>query len=115
MKQDQAMSIKPLEDIPSTREQFERKLVDVQADYPLDGDIPIIEVTKELFQALLKGRKGAYLTYGDPGVKVFVQGTVEDIEREENLSADEFHRLSIERMRADRASEKSKAERKTAK
>lgn len=49
-----------------------------------------IEVSEKLFKYLLKNSKSPYLTYGDPGIKVYLAGTREEIEREERMSAEQY-------------------------
>ena len=49
-----------------------------------------IEVSEKLFKYLLKNSKSKYLTYGDPGIKVYLAGTREEIEREERMSAEQY-------------------------
>jgi hypothetical protein len=56
-----------------------------------------LEVTKEFFQALTRGTKTNYLTYGSPGVKIYMQGTKPAIDAEENLSAEDWRTLEIKR------------------
>jgi len=49
-----------------------------------------IEVGEKLFKYLLKNSKSKYLTYGDPGVKVYLQGTREKYDKEDNMTAEQF-------------------------
>lgn len=58
----------------------------------MDG-LDAIEVTEKLFKHLAKNSKTKYLTYGKPGIKVFVEGTRDAIEAEESLSAEAYHDL----------------------
>ncbi len=53
----------------------------------MDGK-EFIEVSPKLYSYLLKNAKSPYITYGDPGIKVYKAGTREDIEREEAMSAE---------------------------
>jgi len=55
----------------------------------MDGE-EYIEVSEKLFKYLLKNAKSPYLTYGDPGIKVFIAGTREEIEREEKMTAEQY-------------------------
>lgn len=50
-----------------------------------------VEVTEKLFKYLLKRAKSEYLTYGDPGIKVFLQGTREGIEERERMNAEQYN------------------------
>lgn len=52
-----------------------------------------VEVTEKLFKYLLKNAKSKYITYGDPGIKVFLAGTKDKILREESMSADAYHSM----------------------
>lgn len=49
-----------------------------------------IEVGEKLFKYLLKNSKSPYLTYGDPGIKVYLKGTRDKLEREEKMSAEAY-------------------------
>lgn len=49
-----------------------------------------IEVTERLFKHLIKGAKTKYITYGNPGIKVFMKGTRDKIEREESMNAEDY-------------------------
>jgi hypothetical protein len=62
-----------------------------------------VEVTPELFQYLVKKAKTKYLTYGDPGVKVYKAGTREEIEREENMNAEHYHEHIMKKRMAEHA------------
>lgn len=50
-----------------------------------------VEVSQKLFDYLVKRNKTRYLTYGDPGIKVYVHGTRDEIEKEENMTAEEHY------------------------
>lgn len=96
----------------STKKEKEPKAIDSYKDFdeammaihrdPEMHDEPYLEVTEKLFSALTKGSKTAYLTVGNPGVKVFKTGTREQIEAEEALPADAFRDLEIRRKRGER-------------
>lgn len=53
-------------------------------------DIDSIEVGEKLFKHLMRNSKAKYLTYGNPGIKVYLAGTRDQIEREENMSAEAY-------------------------
>ncbi len=53
-----------------------------------DGD-RYVEVTDVFFKLLTKGKNTPYISYGNPTVKVFREGTVDEIEKSESRSADE--------------------------
>ncbi len=61
---------------------------------------PYVEVTKELFDRLNDDPVSKYMTYGSPGIKVFVEGTRLEIEAEEKNSAEAQHEINIRRMKA---------------
>lgn len=61
------------------------------------GDEPCLEVSEKLFGALTRGQKTSYLTYGQPGIKVFKVGTQDQIEREEAMPAEANRDLQIKR------------------
>ena len=51
-----------------------------------------LEVSGDLFNYLVKNHKTPYLTYGNPGVKVFKEGTRQKIMEFEKLNPDEQQR-----------------------
>lgn len=54
-------------------------------------------VTKRVFDYLLRGNKSESLTYGDPAVRIFLEGTKEEIERKEKMTAEQVHELGAKR------------------
>lgn len=62
-----------------------------------------VEVSEKMFKYLLRKSKSKYLTYGDPGIKVFQVGTREEIEREESLSAEQYHEHIMRKKMAEHA------------
>jgi hypothetical protein len=50
-----------------------------------------VEVGEKLFRYLLKNSKSKFLTYGDPGLKVYLVGTREQLEKEQKMSAEDYH------------------------
>lgn len=46
-------------------------------------------VDDQLFRFLMKNHKGTYLTYGDPGVKVYLEGKKEEADMIEAMTAEE--------------------------
>lgn len=77
---------------------FQKALMSIHAQ--TSGETHI-EVTPKLFAALSQGRATNYLTYGSPGVKVYLHGTRGDIEAEERMGLDEFRTLEIKRKRGE--------------
>lgn len=50
-----------------------------------------IEVGPRLFKYLTKNTKTEYVTYGDPGIKVYLKGTREENERLDRMTAEQKH------------------------
>lgn len=74
--------------------QFDAAVLDIHRNIEQYDD-PYLEVTPEFFQALSKGTKTTYMTYGKPGIKVYIKGTKEGIDNEEKMSADEWRTRKI--------------------
>lgn len=55
-------------------------------------------VSERVMKYLLRGNKSEYLTYGDPGLKIFLEGTKEEIERRERMSAEQYHEYYMKKM-----------------
>ena len=53
----------------------------------LDG-IECLTVNEKLFSYLAKNSNGSYITYGSPGVKVYKEGSKEETDKFESLSAE---------------------------
>jgi hypothetical protein len=70
--------------IDSPRE-FEMAVANAQ----MEGD-EHIEVSERLFNHLVKKAKTPYLTYGKPGIKIFKEGTKEEIQRIEKMNAEDY-------------------------
>lgn len=72
-----------------------RELEDAHLEFQRDpgGCHPdtYLEVTPEFFTALSRGAKTAYLTYGKPGIKIFIEGTRSKILESERMDPT-FHR-----------------------
>lgn len=49
------------------------------------------EVTPEFFSALTKGCKTNYLTYGSPGIKIYIKGTKEACDRDDAMTVEHRH------------------------
>ena len=58
-------------------------------------NLEYVEVSERLYKFLLKNRESNYLTYGDPGIKVYRAGTKKKCDREDNMPPE---RLYQERM-----------------
>jgi hypothetical protein len=54
------------------------------------NDEEFIEVGEKLFKYLLKNSKSRYLTYGSPGIKIYLKGTREALEKEEKMSGEQY-------------------------
>lgn len=63
-------------------QEFSRAIAFAQAEGKKD-----IEVTQKMFEFLVKNNPTKYLTYGHPGVRVYVSGTKDKIEKEEKMDA----------------------------
>lgn len=72
----------------------------------MDG-IEYVEVGEKLFKYLLRGAKTRYLTYGNPGIKVFLKGTMDDILDEEEMSAEDYGNVVARRRHAEVQAEKA--------
>lgn len=81
----------------SSYRDFDAAVMDIHRNIT-DHDDPSLEVTEELFGALTKGQKTNYLTYGSPGIKVFLAGTRAQIEIDEALPAEKTRDLEIKRI-----------------
>lgn len=62
-----------------------------------------VEVSERLFNYLIKNQKTAYITYGDPGIKVFKTGTRAGIAKEERMSAEEYADYAARKKMAEHA------------
>jgi len=60
-------------------------------------DIEYLEVTQKLMEKLMKDSEVESITYGKPGVRVFVEGARERILGQEALSTEEFRELEIKK------------------
>jgi hypothetical protein len=47
-------------------------------------------VTERLFKYLIKNQTTRYLTYGDPGVKVYKEGTKKECDKEDKMNAEAY-------------------------
>jgi hypothetical protein len=58
-----------------------------------------LEVSERLFRYLTKDPNTKSLTYGSPGIKVYVKGTREEIERLERMSVEQYnqHLVSLKK------------------
>lgn len=60
----------------------------------LDG-VEHLEVSEKLFKYLLKNSKSRYITYGNPGVKVYLAGTKDKYDYEDSLNAEAHHEYLV--------------------
>lgn len=91
------MADTPGEDVIDDPDSFRMAVAHAQ----MEG-IDHVIVTEKVMKYLLRGHKGVSLTYGDPGVRVYLQGTKEDLDRKEKLSAEAFHEQYMAEMRGER-------------
>lgn len=85
-------STKEDEKVCSTPEDFRMAIGRAQ----MDG-LDYVEVTDDLFSYLVKNQKTPYLTYGDPGIKVFKTGTRAQILQEESMNAEDHANMMARR------------------
>lgn len=50
-----------------------------------------IEVSERVYKYLLKNNISRYITYGDPGVKIYLAGTKEENDDIDRMSAEAYH------------------------
>jgi len=58
-----------------------------------------IEVSERLFRELVSGQETPYLTYGDPGIKIYIKGTKSSIDTLEKMSAQEHYEHTMKEMK----------------
>lgn len=80
---------------------FDEALMAIHRDPDMHDD-PYLEVTEKLFLSLTKGQKTPYLIVGNPGVRVFKVGTKNQIEGEEDMTAEAYRELEIKRKRGEK-------------
>lgn len=73
---------------------FNSALLDLQSNIDQDK-YPHLEVSEQLFMALSRGRKLDSMTYGHPGVRIFKEGTSDDILEYESVSAEKHREREI--------------------
>lgn len=81
-------------DVIDNPEEFRMAVANAQ----MEG-VDHVVVTEKVLKYLLRGNKSESLTYGDPGVRVFLEGTKDEIERVERMNAEQFHEHYIKKMR----------------
>ena len=69
------------------------------AQAQMDG-IDHVIVSERVMKYLSRGHNITSLTYGDPGVRVYLVGTKEDTDRKERLTAEQFHEVQTKEFRA---------------
>lgn len=55
-----------------------------------------LEVSERLFKYLVKDANSKFLTYGQPGIKVYKAGTREQLERDQHMSSDDYYKRLVE-------------------
>lgn len=84
----------PKSDVIDNPEDFRMAIAEAQmagADH--------VVVSERVLKYLLRGNKSESLTYGEPGIRVFLEGTKDEIERVERFSAEQYHEHHIKKMR----------------
>lgn len=84
----------PKETVINDPEEFRMAVANAQ----MEGVDHVI-VTERVLNYLLRGNKGMSLTYGNPGVRVYLEGTKADTDRMEKLTAEAYHEEYIKKMR----------------
>jgi hypothetical protein len=74
---------------------FQYAIGKAQMEMQEGGGDGVVEVSKELFSYLVKNQKTPYLTYGNPGVKVYLEGTREKCEIHDSLSAEDAYSRAV--------------------
>lgn len=69
----------------STPEDFRAAIGNAQ----MEG-IESVEVSEDLFKYLIKNQNTRYITYGDPGVKVYRTGTKAECDKEDKMNAEAY-------------------------
>jgi len=59
--------------------------------------IGYVEVTDRLFNYLVKNQVTRYLTYGDPGIKVYKDGTKDQYDKEDSMNAEAYAEMLAKR------------------
>ena len=57
--------------------------------YQMEG-LDHMEVGPKLFKYLLKNSKSPYLTYGAPGIKIYLKGTMKDLLKVDKMSGEQY-------------------------
>lgn len=64
------------------------------------NNVHALEVTDKLFRYLTRDSDSPFITYGDPGIKVYKVGTRQDIEGRQNMTAELYHEYLSEQRKA---------------
>ncbi len=67
----------------------------------MDG-IQHLEVTEKLFAYLTRNSDTKYLTYGDPGLKIYKAGTKDAIEKVESMNAEAYNDYLVKKKLAEK-------------
>lgn len=65
------------------------------ANAQMDG-VPYLFVSERVMQYIVRGKKDVSVTYGDPGVRLYVKGTKEGLDELESLPGEKFHERMTE-------------------
>lgn len=87
-------------DHPNSMVDFNDALLELQAHIH-EEPMPTMEVDPKFFLALCKGRVQESITYGNPGVRVFPAGKMDDVLDAENVTAEKYHEREIRRISAE--------------
>lgn len=84
----------------NSTDEFNLAILEKQANID-EEPYPMLEVSEPVFKAITKGRLVNSITYGDPGVRVFKAGTMDDILDSEEISAEKRHEQEIRKISAE--------------
>jgi len=60
-----------------------------------------IEVSERMFKYLIRNQKTRYITYGDPGIKVYLAGTRAEMDKEDMMNCEEYSKYMNEKRKKD--------------
>jgi hypothetical protein len=84
----------------NNHDDFNQALLECQAQIESEP-YPMLEVAPEFFKALTKGRDLPSITYGNPGVRIFKIGTMDDVLDYEDVPADVMRERELKRINAE--------------
>lgn len=79
--------VSSVDDTKDTVATFLDKIL-IAKQHAIPGEIPMVETSQEIFDHYMRGQKTPYFFFQD--VKVFVKGTVDEIEAKESMTTNEL-------------------------